>query len=197
MPVERYNTLNRFGERTGLILSRDEVHRRGEWHGGVHVWPTDGRYALLATRDPRKALMGGKRDMLAGHMAEGELPPDAAVREVGEEVGEDISPDDLYFFATTTTNMPVPGWSANHRTFDYNFVWYVPDLTELLPSLEPEVGSIEDPSLIPLDRLVEEMNNPERAATFALREPFGPTLFVVGALAMSKFASGPPSMWRG
>ena len=189
MPVERYNTLNRFGERTGLILPRDEVHRRGEWHDGVHVWPTDGRYALLATRDPGKALMGGKRDMLAGHMAEGEQPPEAAWREIREEVGKEASPSDLYFFATTTTNMPVPGWPANHRTFDHNFVWYVPDLAELLPSLEPEVGSIEDPSLIPLDRLVEDMNDPER-------EPYGPTLFTMGALIMSKFVNGPPPTWQ-
>lgn len=194
MPVERYNTLNRFGERTGLIVPRDEVHGRGEWHGGVHVWPTDGRYVLLAVRDPRKALMGGKRDMLAGHMAEDELPVEAAVREVREEVGKDISPDDLHFFATTTTDMPVPGWRANHRTFDHNFVWYVPDLSEVLPTLEPEVGSIVDPSIIELDRLVEEMNDPDRAATYALREPFGPALFVVGALAMSRFVGGPPSM---
>jgi 8-oxo-dGTP pyrophosphatase MutT (NUDIX family) len=187
MAIDQYDVLNRFGEPTHKALPKDEVHRRGLWHGGVHIWPTDGRRVLLARRDPAKALMGGKLDIIAGHIAAGERPVETALRELREEGGIDAAEDQLYFFATTPTDMSVRGWPENHRAFDYNFVWRPADLTAVLQEFVPEAGSILAPSLVEIPVLMADMSDPRRASEYALRDPLGPALFVLGATAMQHF----------
>jgi len=191
MAVERYDVLDRDGNRTYENMPRDLVHGRGVLHPGVHVWITDGLRVLMARRDAGKALMGGTWDIIAGHVAAGETTRNAGVREVREEAGLLATPDQLHFFGTSVTDMAVPAWGgAHHRTREDNYVWYRSDL--YLGDVTPEDGSINTPTWVDLDQLEADMRSEARARDYALREPTGPALFALGVVIMRQFEGGPP-----
>jgi len=85
------------GEATGRTKLKADVHRDGDWHLAVHVWVQrpDGAY-LMQLRSPAKENDPNRWDIsVAGHVAAGESPEVAAVREVAEEIGLHIAPDQL------------------------------------------------------------------------------------------------------
>ncbi len=85
---------------TGAVLEarpRSEVHRDGLWHQVFHclvVRPSAGS-VVLQERSPHKAAFPGKLDLSAtGHLAAGETPAEG-IRELHEELGVDLDPDQL------------------------------------------------------------------------------------------------------
>jgi O-acetyl-ADP-ribose deacetylase (regulator of RNase III)/isopentenyldiphosphate isomerase len=82
--------------------SKDEVHRDGDWHVASHIWlvTSDGR-VLLQRRSVLKENWPGRWDVsAAGHVSAGETPIDAAVRETREELGLDITAEELVHIGT-------------------------------------------------------------------------------------------------
>jgi len=85
---------------TGEILeqrTREEVHELGLWHRVFHcliVRPSAGTI-ILQERSVAKKAFPGKLDLSAtGHLEAGETPEDG-IRELHEELGADISADQL------------------------------------------------------------------------------------------------------
>lgn len=102
--MEYFDVLNELGEKTGIIKERKEVHRDGDFHGSVHVWAyriskkTREIEVLLQKRSLKKDTFPGCYDgSSTGHLESGEDYLDAAVREVKEELGIEITKDDLYY----------------------------------------------------------------------------------------------------
>jgi isopentenyldiphosphate isomerase len=90
--METFDVLDCAGRKTGAIISRDEAHRTGTWHGAFHcivVYERDGgRYALFQKRSPGKKIAPGMFDVsVGGHYAAGEDAVVAGPREIGEELG--------------------------------------------------------------------------------------------------------------
>ncbi|KAL0491974.1 nudix hydrolase [Acrasis kona] len=87
------------GNPTGVMKSREEIHRDGLWHNTVHTWIIKKSGMLLIQR--RCATKESHPDMWdvssAGHISFGQSSKDAAVREVEEEVGLYIKQSDLEF----------------------------------------------------------------------------------------------------
>lgn len=86
---------------TGVPLgagARSEVHRDGHWHAVFHcliVRPGMPARVVLQRRDRAKPKFPGQLDLSAtGHLRAGERPRDG-VRELREELGVDVSADDL------------------------------------------------------------------------------------------------------
>lgn len=77
------------------ILERGEIHRRRLFHRSVHVFLFDGAGRIyLQRRSLAKAEHPGKWDSSAsGHVESGESYPEAACRELGEEIGIKASPE--------------------------------------------------------------------------------------------------------
>ncbi len=79
---------------------RDEAHRAGTWHGAFHcliIYERDGRgHALFQKRSALKEIAPGKFDVsVGGHYGAGENAAAAGPREIKEELGLDVTFDDL------------------------------------------------------------------------------------------------------
>jgi isopentenyldiphosphate isomerase len=92
MALEYFDVLDCTGKKTGDVISRDEAHRTGAWHGAFHcliVYEREGRsYALFQKRSLDKKIAPGMFDVsVGGHYAAGEDAQTAGPREIKEELG--------------------------------------------------------------------------------------------------------------
>ena len=87
--MEYIDILNENGVKTGEILSRDETHRRGEWHRSViAVIVDENNKVLMQQRSELKQKFPGLWDLsMAGHIRSGEYALESLNRELNEEVG--------------------------------------------------------------------------------------------------------------
>lgn len=80
------------GEKTGEVISKNEAHRTGIWHGSIHVLiiNNDKTKTLLQKRCSEKKLYPNTWDIaVGGHITAGEDDVTSAKRELEEELGLD------------------------------------------------------------------------------------------------------------
>ena len=85
------------GNFTGRTAMKSKAHRQGWFHATAHIWfyTSDGR-VLLQQRGKEKDMHPLLWDVsVAGHVAAGEAIERSAMREVREEIGLNISENDL------------------------------------------------------------------------------------------------------
>jgi isopentenyldiphosphate isomerase len=100
--METFDILDCRGKKTGEVISRDDAHRTGAWHGAFHclmVYEREGRgYALFQKRSVKKKIAPGKFDVsVGGHYAAGEDARAAGPREIKEELGLDVKFEEPLF----------------------------------------------------------------------------------------------------
>ena len=101
---ELFDVLNENGEYTNKIFSREICHKEGLWHKAVVVFiiSTDNKKVLLQQRSANKKLWPNLWDITAGgHVLSSEFGIDAAIRETKEEIGIDVSKNELEFIGST------------------------------------------------------------------------------------------------
>lgn len=88
MAKELLDVLDENGIKTGEILSRDEVHKRGLWHRIIVVAIVNEKNEILVQqRSKNKDKNPGKWDIsVTGHLSAGQDSLTAATREISEEV---------------------------------------------------------------------------------------------------------------
>ena len=104
--VEFFDILNNNGEYTNNVASREECHRKGLWHKAVVVFiiSNDNKKVLLQQRSSKKKLWPNLWDITAGgHVLSGELGYQSVIRETKEEIGIDLTKNDLEFIGATTS----------------------------------------------------------------------------------------------
>ncbi|CAL2092062.1 NUDIX hydrolase [Tenacibaculum sp. 190524A05c] len=90
------------GNYTGKTCLKSEAHKFGYFHPTVHIWlfTKEGKI-LLQKRALSKKVFPGLWDIsVAGHIAAGEVIETAALREVEEEIGFNILPENLIKIGT-------------------------------------------------------------------------------------------------
>lgn len=99
---EMLDVLDEDGIKTGEILTRKEVHKRGLWHRIIVVAiVNENNQILMQQRSFTKDTNPGKWDIsVAGHVSAGQTPLEASVREINEEVGISIEDKDLKYILT-------------------------------------------------------------------------------------------------
>lgn len=92
MMPEMIDVLDENGIKTGQIVTRDEVHRKGLWHRCIVVAIlNDKNEILLQQRSQEKLTNPGKWDVAAaGHVDAGEDALSTVIRETSEEIGVNI-----------------------------------------------------------------------------------------------------------
>ncbi len=88
MSIELIDVLDENGVKTGEILSRNEIHKRGLWHRSIVVAIINEKNEiLLQQRSKEKDKNAGMWDIsVAGHISTGQDALSAAAREINEEV---------------------------------------------------------------------------------------------------------------
>ena len=90
--LELLDVLDENGIKTGEILSRPEVHKRGLWHRIIVVAIIDGQNRILMQqRSANKDKNPNMWDLsVTGHISAGQDSLSAAYREINEEVSVDL-----------------------------------------------------------------------------------------------------------
>jgi isopentenyldiphosphate isomerase len=150
--MELIDVVTPAGRPTGVSKIRDRVHADGDWHRTVHVWIMNAqRELLLQRRANTKESHAGMWDVsCAGHIPAGNGSRHAAVRELREELGLRVRPEELRFMFT------VPSFFSLHDdTFvdrELVDVYLLPiDVRPSVLRLQPE--EVEAVALVPLETL--------------------------------------------
>ena len=90
------------GKPTGKTALKSEAHKKGWYHATVHIWLfTTSKKILLQKRALTKKVFPGLWDIsVAGHIGAGESVLSASKREVFEEIGLELSEEDLIKIGT-------------------------------------------------------------------------------------------------
>lgn len=105
--MEIFDVLNEYGEFTGKTATREECHKKGLWHRAVYAFIIDkSGNVLLQKRSESKKLWPNMWDVtVGGHVDSGEFGRQALIRETKEELGIQISDEDVkYLLGSTSIN---------------------------------------------------------------------------------------------
>jgi isopentenyldiphosphate isomerase len=103
--AELFQIYTEGGEPLNAFATKDEIHDRGLWFGGAHVWiwtRWDGPLEFLIQRRAEHKTWGGKLDIsVAGHILHGVTPELAVIQEVREELDITLEPSQLKTISQT------------------------------------------------------------------------------------------------
>ncbi len=154
---ELFDVLNENGEFTNEIKSREECHKKGLWHKAVVVFiiNEDNTKVLLQQRSASKKLWPNLWDITAGgHVLTGELGYQAVIRETKEEIGIDITKNDLEFIGATTS-INEKGDIINKHYNEYYIVHKNVDLSNIKIQQE----EVQDIKWFTKEEIISKINN--------------------------------------
>jgi len=154
---EYIDILNDYGEISGKTCLKSEAHKNGFFHQSAHIWIFDkNKNVLIQKRAADKDTFPNLWDIsVAGHISAGELPIDAAIREVEEEIGFTISENQLHFISTFRKKI---AHSTNLIDNELHHI-YICHLNYKLDSLNFQEAEVSALNKIPLNLLKKNIQN--------------------------------------
>lgn len=143
------------GKPTGVSVPKSEIHSKGHLHNTAHVWCyTSKGEILLQQRAASKAICPLLWDVsVAGHIDAGETPKQAAIRESKEEIGIDISEEQLVKIGVFECFQTYPNGITDNE-FHNTFIAEVDiKIEELIPQKE-EVEALKFVTISEFKRLL-------------------------------------------
>ena len=106
--MEYLDVLDKNGNKTGIVKTKDEVYESGEYHKTVHIWIiNDDKELLVQKRHPKKETFANLWAIsVAGHVRSGESSIDAIKRELKEELGQKIDVSKIEYLFTINREQP-------------------------------------------------------------------------------------------
>jgi len=100
--MEHFDILDKNGNKTGEVKTRDEAHEKGLWHKAVHAWIINDQNQLLIQK--RASVKESHPNMwdisAAGHIAGGDDSITTCIREAKEELGIDFQESDFEYITS-------------------------------------------------------------------------------------------------
>ena len=157
MAKEYFDILDEKGNKTGKIKLRNEVHRDGDWHKGVHIWIINNDGEILLQR--RCATKDSNPNMLdlssAGHLSAGDNSQEAAIRELKEELNFDVKPSDLQFITTLKRSSKYTETFINNEFDDI----YIIRTDKKIGDMNFQEEEISEIMYVPYNKFKEMVNN--------------------------------------
>lgn len=152
---ELIDLLDSHGNHSTRTALKSEAHKKGWFHPTVHIWfYTKNQKILIQKRSQHKDTYPSLWDVsVAGHIGAGETIEDAAIREIAEEIGLQISKQEL-------KKIGVFKAVAKHREdlIDCEFHHtYIVELKTPLEKLTKQESEVDDLQLISLLEFSEEV----------------------------------------
>ena len=101
---ELIDVLDRFGNKTRIVKTKDEVMKKGDWHRAISVIIMNSDNEILFQKRSSERLVYPNlwSMFLKGHIESGEESFMAAIREIFEEIGIMVGIDELTYLYTIT-----------------------------------------------------------------------------------------------
>jgi isopentenyldiphosphate isomerase len=153
---ELIDILDSEGNFTGKSCLKSEAHRHGYFHATVHVWLyTKEEKILLQKRAPTKKVFPNLWDIsVAGHVGSGEQIISAALREIYEEIGLELTAQDLTKIGTRKHQVSHPNGIQDNE-IHHVFIAELKVPIDQLTVQEEEVAGLQ---LFDLDVLAKTKN---------------------------------------
>lgn len=161
--AELFDVYNEDGTPAGYVASRDFVHWKGLWHTTVHIWvvgkdeegcPT----LLLQLRSADRRLYPSCWDISsAGHLPAGEDGLTGAVREIGEELGLNVTPEQLEYIGTIVATYDDDEGEGYHDREHCRL--YILRMNPDLSSLHLQESEVEDATVMRYDDIIQAMRD--------------------------------------
>ena len=153
---ERFDILNELGEFTGETATREECHEKGLWHRAVYAFIVDNNSnILLQKRSADKKLWPNKWDVtIGGHVNAGEFGRQALIRECREELGIEITDDEIKYIVSTTSVYNKNNYINNH--YDECYI-ITKDIN--IEDLKLQKEEVSDAKFFPKEELLKRINN--------------------------------------
>ncbi len=165
---EYFDILDENGNKTGKTKPRSCVHRDGDWHKAVHIWiVNDKNEVLLQKRSPNKDSHPNMWDISsAGHLTAGDESISGAIREIKEELGVDISQQQLTLIGTRKKR---GDYTAQFINSEFNDV-YLLRLSLDLNKITLQEDEVSEVKYVPLDTFREMIKSNDKTLLMHLDE---------------------------
>lgn len=155
--------------RTGSTMRRGDIHRQGIWHRSIHLWivtpSSAGPSILMQKRAATKDTHPGLWDVsVAGHIDAGDKPLDTAVREAEEELGVQVTADELQCLYTVAAE--VKGSTKRHGAFicrEVQDIFLYELAGDAVDELRFSTGEVEDLRAEPMGALLQRLRDRDAA----------------------------------
>ena len=114
--MELLKYYDKTNERFLGVDTRDYIHDNNLWHREVAIWIINDKKEVLLQRRSKNKTYPNKLSITAGHVDKDEKEIDAALREIFEEIGLNITKEDLKFI-TIYKNL-----QDKNNCFSYNYL---------------------------------------------------------------------------
>ncbi|HIU76116.1 MAG TPA: NUDIX domain-containing protein [Candidatus Pelethocola excrementipullorum] len=148
-PLELLDVLDSKGRPTGVVRERGVAHRDGSPHPTSHIWivrsnDKSGCDVMLQKRSNGKDYAGCYDISSAGHVSAGDHYLESAIREIGEELGLEVLPEELKEVGlhSVIKKDGLPGQPYNNHEISQVYVYDRPVDIQNLHLQESEVEAV-------------------------------------------------------
>jgi len=159
-------------------LEREYVHDNNLWHREVAVWViNDNGEILIQKRSTNKRHAPNKYSICAGHIDIGEMPEDAAVRELFEETGIKIDKRELRYIDTFK--------NKNESNYHYKYTYFI-TTTKKIDEMVMQLEEVSDLKYISFDEFYKSLDENDDRFAFSNKEYVRTVLKVLKEYTLTK-----------
>lgn len=157
--MELIQIVDEKGNFTGEVIDREEAHDKNLLHNEVAVFIINNQnQILLQRRSANKKFNPNKWALCAGHVDAYESLEDAAIREIKEEIGIDVTKNDLHKYGEKELSL---NESNSHITYFY----YI-KTNKKENELKIQVEELSEVRWFDIDKVIDMIINNDNSIVF-------------------------------